>query len=327
MKRIIAIGLVVLTASCSNNKSMVIDYGAANAENVQQSAPTIGYQALEQAHLCCDLLSEIDYQLITQPGKFDFTVTSQNEAFKFSTGKSFVKGIALPPADGIIKVAISSPIVSSVFVPTLLVLDEQYKPIQVYGEETINYDGGSLMNVDRFFGNIELPSVYQDGRKARYLLVLTTQEAMKGTTTLTPPDPKAAELGRESDIGKIYNDQPVPHTATGVFRLAFDFTPSRNLSAQNMMPETPRSSQKAEAMVSEMGVAAKAVSGAAVGSAIQPESELMYNHLIEKAAKKGELSKAVSFVEEAERAGSETARDTLIDAMKKAQEQTNKKAN
>jgi len=321
MKRILAIGLVVLTASCSNNKSMIIDYAAANAKEVQKIDPASGYRALDQAPLCCDSLSELDYQLITQPGKVEFTITPQNEAFNFRTGKSFVKGIALPQVNGPIKVAISSPIVSSVFVPTVLVLDEQYKPIQVYGEETINYDAGSLLNVDRFFGDIELPAVYQDGKKAKYLLVFSTTEAMKGTTKIDPPDPKVAELGSETSIVKMYNDQPVPHTAIGVFKLAFDYTPSSRTSAQYMVAESSTNStrQKAEAMVADKGVAEEVVTGAAAAGAIQPETEAMYSQLIEQAVKKGELSKAVSFVEEAERAGSKTARDTLIDVLKKYQ--------
>jgi maltose operon protein len=318
MKRIFAIGLVVLTTACADNKSMIADYGATNTREVQKIEPAIGYQALEKAALCCDSASKLDYLQITQPGKFDFNITQENAAFNFSTGKSFVQGVALPQSNGTIKIAISAPIVSSVFVPTVLVLDEQYKPIQVYGEETINYDSGSLLNVDRYFGQIELPAVLADGRKAKYLVILTTKEAMQGTTKLPVPDQSAAEIGRADMIARIHMDQPIAHTAIGVFRLAFDYLPSSQSSAQDMLEEfaVGNNQQKAEALLVEKSITA---APSAVSTAIQPETEEMFMQLIDQAIKNGESNKALRFVEEAELAGSSKARDAFFDAMKKYQ--------
>ncbi len=319
MKRILAMSLVVLTAACADNKSMVVDYGATNAKEVQQIDPTIGFRSLEQASLCCESLSGLDYQKITKPGKFDFNVTQENAAFQFTTGKSFVQGLSLPQANGAIKIAISAPIVASVFVPTVLILDEQYKPMQVYGEDTIKYDSGSLLNVDRFFGKIELPALFADGRQAKYLLVFTTEEAMQGTTKLAEPYAPAEKLGRMDIVSRIHLDQPLPHTAVGVFRLAFDYLPSSQTSAEDMVEGTTDSSQKAEALLVEKSVTAAAVTGTAVSSTIQPETEAMFIQLIEQAIKNGDSKKALLFVEEAELAGSTKARDALFDAMKKYQ--------
>ncbi|MCG7587129.1 MalM family protein, partial [Photobacterium sp. OFAV2-7] len=254
MKRILAIGLVVLTTSCSNNQSMVIDYGAKNAEKVQKIEPETAFLALENAPVCCDSLAEIDYRQISQPGKFDFNIFPQDKAFRFRSGKSFVKGIALPQVNGPIKVAISSPIISSVFVPSLLVLDESYNPIEVYGDETISYDKSSLVNVERLYGNIELPSEYPDGRKARYLVVFTTSEAMKGETTLAQPDPKLAEVGRESYAIRLYSNQPIPHTAIGAIRLAFDYQQSSQTQMSKYLAtdnSADNRKQQAETILSE----------------------------------------------------------------------------
>ena len=55
--------------------------------------------------------------------------------------------------------------------PAILILDEQHKALQLYGEETIKYNSGSLLNADRLFANIELPAVFavfEDGRRAKY---------------------------------------------------------------------------------------------------------------------------------------------------------------
>lgn len=319
MKKMLVIGLAILATGCSNNKSMIVDYGEKNTQQIQKTDPSIGFQALEEAPLCCDSLSDLNYQVITKPGKFDFVITSQNETFNFTTGKSFVKGIALPATDGAIKIAVSSPMLASVFVPTILILDEQHKPLQLYGKETIKYDSASLLNVDRLFANIELPTVFADGRRAKYLLVLTTEEAMQGTTKLAPPEQSAAEVGRANLVYKMYKNEPLPHTATGVVRLAFDYKPSSRTSATGIVAEAPTDSKKAQSMVAAEGIAAATTTGAVINNSIQPESETMFLTLIEQAVKDGDYKKALRFVEEAERSGSAKAQDALIKAMKKYQ--------
>ena len=125
MKKILAIGLAILTTACADHPGMLIDYGPSNTQAIQNIDPAIGYQALKEATLCCNSLSELDYQAITEPGKFDFNITKESQAFEFTTGKSFVQGFALPKANGPITITISAPIIDSVFVPKLLLLNEQ----------------------------------------------------------------------------------------------------------------------------------------------------------------------------------------------------------
>lgn len=319
MKKIIAIFLTLSISACADNKSMVVDYGADNTKEAQNVDPDVGFKTLEQAILCCNSLAELDYLEVTEPSKIDFNITGKNPAFKFSTGKSFVQGVRLPDANGTIKVVISSPIVTSVFVPTILVLDKQYKPIQVYGDETIKYESGSLLNVDRFFGEIELPAQFPDGRQAKYLLVLTTDAAMQGTTKLAKPYAPAEALGRTDIVSRIHLDQPIPHTAIGVFRLAFNYLPSSLSSANKMIGEaSTENSQKPQALFVEKSVITTAAK-TPVNDAIQPETEAMFIELIYQAMKNGDTNKALRFVKEAELAGSTKARDALFDAMKKYQ--------
>jgi maltose operon protein len=319
MKRMLIIALAVILTGCSNNKSMIIDYGKNDTQEIQKVNPAVGYQELEQAILCCDSLSELSYSLISNPGKFDFVITSQNEAFNFTSGKSFVKGIALPTSDSAIKISISSPIVSSVFVPTILILDAQYKPLRLYGEESITYDSGSLLNVDRLFADIELPAVFEDGRHAKYLLILTTESAMQGKTRLALPDASAAEIGREDLIYKLHNNKPLAHTATGIVRLAFDYRPSSKIFAKEIVIKKPISSEKAQSIVPVQKAAESVSAEEVINNAIQPESEAMFIELIEQAVEDGDYKKAMRFVVEAERAGSSKARDALFDAANKQQ--------
>jgi maltose operon protein len=298
MKTIFVIGLAVLATGCASNKSLLVDYGGENTQGIQKIEPSVGYQALEQASSCCDSLSELNYQTITNAGKFDFIIDVENPSFNFSTGKSFVKGVQLPEADGIIKVVISAPIITSVFVPSVLVLDAQYQPLKIYNEDTISYDNASLLSMNRFFGNIKIPKKYSDGTQAKYLLIFTTKQAMQGTTKLTLPDASAAESGRADVAYQMYMDKAVKHTAIGSVRLAFDYKLNTSDAAKDTIPAL---------------VVVRATKNI---SHIQPETEAMFLKLIEQAVVDGEYDKAKIFVEEAEKSGSNKAKDALKQALK-----------
>lgn len=299
MKKTFIISLLFLIITgCTNKQNLMFDYGTSDSKNIQKQDPTIGYLALKQAPLCCNSLSDLNFQQIKQPGKIEFNITDKNQAFTFNTGKSFVKGFTLPKINGDIKITLSTPIIESVFVPTVLVLDEHYEPINVYGKDTFVYDKASVLNVDRYFGQIKLSDTQIKNHQAKYLIILTTEEAMQDTTTLPKPNSSAIELGRAETVYKIETNKPIPHTAIGAVKLSIDYKGGDNAFAQNMVTTHSDESKITIPL-------------------IQPETESMYIELIDLAIKNGNLEKAQRFVEEAERAGSNKARDALLDAQKK----------
>lgn len=304
MKKTLAIALAILTTACADNQNLITDftdYGTTDSKEIQKIDPSIGYSALAKAPEHSNSLSELNYQQISESGKVEFNITDKNQAFTFTTGKSFVKGFALPQIDGDIKITLSTPIINSVFVPTVLILDKQYKPTQVYGEETFMFNKASVLNVARIFGKIELSEAQTKNNQAKYLLVFTTEKAMQSTTTLADPTPSSVELGRADAVYKIHTNKPLPHTATGAIKLVFDYKESNLNSAQEMVTETAPHNTIVKPST----------------ATIQPETEAMFIKLIEIAIKNGDLDKAKHFVEEAQRAGSNKANDALLDAQKK----------
>ncbi|WP_354623064.1 MalM family protein [Psychromonas sp. MME2] len=325
MKRILSMVLIILVAGCSNT-SAFIDYGDEDTQKIQDTDASIGYEALKNAPICCTSLSELNYTTISTPGAFDYIITDKNDAFNFTTGKSFVQGITLPAAEGTIKISVSAPMVSSVFVPTIVILDEQYKPLRLYGEESIHYESGSVLRIDRFFANIEIPPIFNNGRHAKHLVILTTEKAMKETTKLVPPEPTSTKIDREALMIKANMLEPFRHTATGVVRLTFDYTPYTASSMKKTIAKELNDSHKAQAIVTtnEMenikpkatAIKEPVATSQVSNNSIQPESENMYILLIEKSVKEEDYKKALRFVEEAEKAGSTKARDAMFEAMK-----------
>ncbi|MGY5450387.1 MalM family protein [Agarivorans sp. MS3-6] len=315
MKLILATSVMLALVGCSNNASMVVDYGTDEAPAIQQVSAEEGYQALARAPICCASLAELSYLPVLEPGKFDFTITADDPVFDFTTGRSFVKAIALPKAEAAIKIAVSAPILNSVFAPSILVLDQDYKPLKVFGDDAIAYDNSSIITVDRLFGDIELPASYAGGQKASYLVVFTTAAAMDEQTTLTPPSSRAAESGRVDANVKIHMNKPIPHTAIGAVRLAFDYTPTSQ-SLTEAVAAAAIVDASAATVINE-SVATEPLTQNTPQAGIQPEVDEMFSGLIEKAVASGDYNKAIKIVEDAEKAGSSTARDVLVDAMKK----------
>ncbi|WP_221074771.1 MalM family protein [Agarivorans aestuarii] len=321
MKTILAASIVLALTACSNNQSMIVDYGTDDTKDIQKIAPEEGYAALKQAAICCDSLKQLDYQLVTAPGKLDFTITDSDPVFKFSSGRSFVKAFELPNAQGVTNIDVSAPIVNSVFVPSILVLDEDHQPLQLFDDNTINYDPSSIVTVDRYYGNILLPSRYGDQQKAKYLLVFTTAEAMQQQTKLNPPDSKAAETGRIDVNMKIHMNKPIPHTAIGAARLAFDYVPAEKQNADALaaaaVVTTSASAVKVEPSQSSVdSISANSASSNTQISSIEPEVAAMFEQLIQQAVADGNYDKALKIVKDAEQAGLVNANEVFVKAVK-----------
>ncbi|MDO6684640.1 MULTISPECIES: MalM family protein [unclassified Agarivorans] len=320
MKTILAASMMLALAACSN-QNMVVDYGTDDTKEIQKVSPEEGYAALARAPICCDSLTQFDYQLVTAPGKLDFTITASDPVFSFSSGRSFVKAFELPNAVGAINIDVSAPIVNSVFVPSILVLDEEHQPLQLFDSNTIKYDSSSIVTVDRYYGNILLPSHYGNQQKAKYLLVFTTTEAMQQQTKLTPPDSKAAETGRVDVNMKIHMNKPIPHTAIGAARLAFDYIPAGQQSAEAVAAAAvvATSTRAVTIEPSQSSVDSISANSATINtqiSTIEPEVAAIFEQLIQQAVADGNYDKALKIVKDAEQAGLINANEVFVKAVK-----------
>ena len=312
MKKILAISLALFTTACSNSHNLMFDYGSETGKEVQKVEPNVGYNALAEAVPKYNRLNQLDFQPITKPGDYEFVITENSPSFKFSTGKSFIKGIALPDSKEKIQISISSAILNSGFLPTILLLDAQYNPLHVYGQETINYNQGSLLHIDRFFGEIEIPAIKDEQVQAKYLIILTTDKAMQSETIIPDADSTAIDLGRADAVYQTYTNAPRPHTATGVVKINFNYNKSADamLNEQMVIEDNKNviNQQTAQTLIDEKQVII-------TKDTIQPETEAMFIVLIDKAVKAGDIIKAQRFVDEAKLAGSTKAEEAFKSAV------------
>jgi maltose operon protein len=291
--------LAMSLTGCESSDHLYFDYGASSAEVLKKSDPSQIRMDLNAKMSCCVSLAQMDYQPTSKPGQLDVFISSESQVYDFSSGKSYFEAIQLPKSEGDLTITLSSVILSSAFIPSVLVLDSAFQPIRQIGADQIRYAKASLLNGDRYFGQFTL----SENDKARYLVIYTTAAAMNGETILEPLSAEALESGSAQVAQRVYANKPIPHSPIGVVRLALDFVidtrveKSINLADQAAAPQ-PQDLKQSSA-----------------SETVEPETAAMFRQLIENAVKAGDLNKAMNMVQEAERAGFGQARQILIEAI------------
>jgi maltose operon protein len=144
---------------------------------------------------------------------------------------------------------------------------------------------------------------------------------MQQQTKLNPPDSKAAETGRIDVNMKIHMNKPIPHTAIGAARLAFDYVPAEKQNADAIaaaaVVTTSASALKVEPSQSSVdSISANSASSDTQISIIEPEVAAMFEQLIQQAVADGNYDKALKIVKDAEQAGLVNANEVFVKAVK-----------
>ncbi|MBP8773006.1 MAG: transcriptional regulator, partial [Aeromonadaceae bacterium] len=177
-----------------------------------------------------------------------------------------------------------------------------------------------------------------------YMVIYTPENKLSETTTILSEAKLMARATAVVDPG--LKDPVIPHSAWGLLKLQIEdlsgdsgkdnmYKPAYQDAVDANTPKvdpTPNKLSIAPAAATAAvaaGAATSAVSQTAVAPAttatpvasgsMLAETEQLYNQLIQKAVKDGDIEKAMAFAGEAERAGSRTAKPTLIDAIKHSQ--------
>lgn len=339
MKKRMAVSLlaVALLAGCSSSKKSFDVFGQ-EALRAQPSSPEVAYAQLDSAPLCCNSLSELNYERITEPGTTKVVMGPEMQAFRFATGKSFVKGIELPHyVKRTLKVRVEAPVLDMVYVPNVLLLDENHQPLRVYGQEDLRFDKRGVASSNRYFISFEVDTNNESALEARYMVIFTTDEQLQSVTQVDKSlDKEAAErLGSEMQLIKAMKGEFVSHVPAGMVRVKLNFDVSTKESAEDaqeiLVQSSSEQTKAASVLVASEAAPTSAPEPKAVvvdnnqpvsqnvsrtGRTIQPETEAMFISLIEQAVANDDLETALQFVEEAERLGSTKVRGAFIEAFK-----------
>lgn len=202
------------------------------AEHSPGSAVSALQQQVEQGReqlsnkVAVESFKELRFQSLGQESRW-VDVSTDSQVYAFDSGKSYVMAFSLPEVSQATRVKITIPVDYTVFLPSILLLDEQYNAVQTIPGSTFSYDGRSLISGQNIQGEFTIPAPIGSARAA-YMVIYSTAKDMQGSTRLNPDDlQRAMQYDRTTDVARLINVE-VPHSATGRLYLTLDAEPAAN---------------------------------------------------------------------------------------------------
>ncbi|MFR0654002.1 maltose operon protein MalM [Pantoea sp. SIMBA_079] len=241
------------------------------------------------------------------------TLLSESDSGKALPGiRGPVAAYSLPANQGELTVTLSSEVADNrVFAPNVLVLDENLRPAAWFPSQFFAYQQPGVMSADRLEGVMKLTPV--PGQQKIYLLVFTTDNDLTQTTTLVDPA-KAYAKGTGHAVPDI-PDPVATHSQTGRLKL------NVSTSSASSILVGPLFGSSAPAPVMVGNTQPPAPAAVRPASAVKPaplenDTESYFNQNIRQAVSQGNIDKALKLLNEAERLGSTSARQTFISSVK-----------
>lgn len=282
-----------------------------NPQNVA-TAPSIAPEKLQR----------LSWLPMTPPASQDIVLNAASVSLNEGDISGPVAAIALPADQGSLEVTLASIMKDQrVYAPNVLVLDSQLQPAAFFPSSYFTYQKPGIVATNRLEGTMKLTPVL--GQKQIYLLIYTTTRDLAQTSTMINPAKLYVE-GASNAIPDV-PDPVVQHVNTGTLALKVK---SEQNSGNIMIGKIFGSGDAKPVVVGSTAATAASqptvnapapVAAPAPAAKSEPmlnDTEKYFNDGIRKAAKAGDIDKALKLMNEAERLGSTSARATFISSVK-----------
>ncbi len=334
----LALGLLTLVGCAGTGSRPWIASMTSSSPMYTAVSPSaaVSREILNAAPICCDSLSGLRFTPIDIKSTQFYEINAGSQAFLFSTGKSLVQGLVIPDELERATIILDAIAGATVFVPTVLVLDRDFRVSRAIDSGNFKYTPAGFMEPQRLRGSFLLDR--RQGSKLageKYLVVFTTDKDLRGSTQMISEARLHARSRGLADPG--LPDPVAEHAATGVFRLRVAELETGVRSTTEYVEQR----QQADRYVAGSAATREAPRAAPVtvpaepkpvarprtpptpavtAPAAQPmlsETQAIYDNMIRDAVASGNMDRAWRLVQEAERAGSTTARQTFLQAVEK----------
>ncbi len=266
------------------------------------AAPNIATTALQQ----------LSWTPVNPSEKSVIDLAKNGQTLNFANISGPVAAYSVPANMGELTISLTSDINrNQVYSPNVLVFDQDMTLFAYFPSRYFTYQEASVMASDSLKGTIKLTPAL--GQKQLYILVFTTPDDLTKTTTQLDPA-KAYAKG----VGNAIPDIPDPiakHVTQGSVKLEV----ASNSNSSVLIGALFGSPKVAPVTVGETlpSQAPQPVSTSEKQAPILSGTEDYFNQGIKQSIGKGDIDGALKLLDEAERLGSKTARDTFIQNVKK----------
>ena len=289
---------------------------------------------------CCATYADMPFMpLPNNQFEYQFELNDRAPVFAFADGSSYFQTFQLPAQGRNFKFRISSTFGKSVLIPVVQLLDSKLKVVREIKGADFTVDYGNLGRKVYLTAAFEIDN--GNASPISFLVVKADTNSIGGETQIMSA---ARKWAKETGLAQpVESDPVIPHSLTGELELQMEVSGFRN--------EAGKVSTVGEATIGSAAALATSVAGTAAvvskpaAEVVQPkpliaqqesaalvspttttpaapmlaETEAFYNQQITKAIVSGDIEKAMALTNEAERAGSQTAKKTFVDAVKSSQ--------
>ena len=301
--------------------------------------------SLSRANSCCRDYSTLSYATANTGDDKWLPIDENSPVFNFSEGKSYFAAFKLPQNSGDLRITVAAEIGKTLYFPSVVLMDSQFKVTRVIDSKVFSYKEAQLLAGNRIEGVFTVDRTYiGNPNNETYIVIYTPENKLSETTTILSEAKLMARSTAVVDPG--VKDPVIPHSPWGLLKLQIEdlsgdsgkdnmYKPAYQDAVDANTPKVDPTPNKlsiapaaataavaagATAATVNQNTAAPATTATPVASgSMLAETEQLYNQLIQKSVKDGDIEKAMAFAAEAERAGSRTAKPTLIDAIKHSQ--------
>ncbi|WP_372882629.1 MalM family protein [Psychromonas sp.] len=283
MKNLWFVILAVLLAACSSTDNFVSNsFGSWDRQFANEAKLTAQLRSPQAAPVS---LNRLEFQMLSLESNNRIDITADSPIVNFPEGNSYTAALFLPEHINRFTFVLQSDAGRTVFVPSVIFLDENLQEVSRIDNAQFNPKG---------FFSVEKVFTGEISQAIRYIVVYSKDSVLDGRSERLDPAreyelKKGKELPEQS-FPKLYSK----HSPIGQLELRFEdvFFSAQSISKLGATEEIrtfkPATPVKAPTILSD--------------------TEAFYLEQISKAVKENNLSRALSLVDEAERAGSKKAK-------------------
>ncbi|QEH45579.1 maltose operon protein MalM [Aggregatibacter actinomycetemcomitans] len=279
--------------------------------NIAVASPS---RANTPAHINSTALANLQWQDVSFSEKVTTNLSEQQkQAFtaSFAGVESPIAAYRIPANQGTLEVEIISPIENkSAFFPSAVVLDSNFNVAATYPSSKFKFQEERGMQPNRFAAELNLtPAASQS---YIYLLIYTTQQDLAKTTMI--PHPAKLYAKGTGHQPPALNDIEVKHSLNGqIIVNATNANGTRFIGMPtNIFSSSDKKAVKPVGAAPTPAPTANIVSSKAVNVPVGRDTEAYFNQAITKALKGGDVNKAMNLVNEAEKLGLTSPRQTFL---------------
>jgi maltose operon protein len=280
------ISIIVSGCSSSLMQSPIDKYADAFIPSSEAS------EILAEKQPCCENLNQLKFNDISNDDTLYIPLKNDVQVYSFAEGKSFVQAYKLTNNATKIKLTASGLIDKTVLQPQVMLLDSNFNVTRTISSDKFMYKKPSLLDGNELTTEFTIyrPQLNNTFNET-YLIFYTTEKAIAGSTAIEHPA-KTYAIALNNEPPNIA-DPIIPHSAMGIIKVEIDFEEIQDDVDDTYMPAT-----------------------VVPASQLTINTEEDFNKAIIEAVEAQEIEQALSLVEQAEAAGSTTAKDTFIKTLK-----------